>query len=662
MTGLPVSDGAAAYLAGFADGIRPDPELWVDEWADAHARIPRENGAEPGKYHTDRTPYAREVMRCLSPGHPARRVVAMVASQLFKTQVGLNWIGASICQAPANTLVLLPSLGLARRVSARIGRTVAETPPLRERVAAPRSRNSQNTVDAKEFPGGTLFIATAGSASNLAEVPARYIYGDEVDRWDVNVDGEGDPIELAETRTSTYGRNAKLYFTSTPTIEDASRIAELYRVSDQRRYYVPCPHCGHLQTLVWERVRWESDFSAAQYICAECGALIDEHYKGEMLARGEWRAEAAGDGETVGFQLSALYAPPGWISWSALAKQYAKAKAAIDRGDPEGMQVFFNTRLALTWDNAQERTAPAELKARAEDYPLRTVPAGALALTAAVDVQSNRLELMIIGWGAGLERWVVDYQVLFGDPADGKTWRMLEEQLTTKLRHASGQELSIRAVCIDSGGHHTQEVYEFCRARRSRGVLAVKGASRPGRPVIASRPSKVDVNRRGRLERFGAELWIIGTDTAKDWLANRMQLETGPGALHFSRDLPDDFYEQLTAERRLVRYVKGHRRTEWVKAKAARNEALDLSVYNLAAAYFLGLHRMRDADWEKLQLRVNPPTKDLFVTAAKAPAPETPAHEALPEPPAPSPQPQQRRRPARRGGGGTGFGSDDWVL
>src|SRR5690606_22303683 len=300
------ADGAEQYRSGYLRGLQPDPELWIDQWADEYMRIPRDTGAaEPGPYRTDRTPYAREPMRCLSPGHPAKRVVTMVASQLMKTQIALNWIGGCIHMAPANILMLLPSLSLAKRVSGRVGKTIDATPVLRERVASPRSRDARNTMDTKEFEGGTLFATTAGSASNLAEVAARFIYGDEVDRWDIDVDNEGDPIELAETRGSTFGRNAKFYFSSSPTLKGVSRIHDLFIQSDQRHYYVPCPHCAEMQVLEWENLKYSDGYSRGDYLCCspECGALIEEHHKGEMLAKGEWRAHAEGDGETVGFTL-----------------------------------------------------------------------------------------------------------------------------------------------------------------------------------------------------------------------------------------------------------------------------------------------------------------------------------------------------------------------
>lgn len=645
------ADGAEVYREAYCRGLKPDPDLWVDEWSDEYMRIPRDTGAaEPGKYRTARTPYAREPMRCLSPAHPCKRVVTKVASQLMKTQIALNWIGALIHMAPSNILTLLPSLGLAKRVSSRISKTIDATPELKARVAASRSRDARNTMDTKEFEGGTLFATTAGSAANLSELSARYIYGDEVDRWDVDVDQEGDPIKLAEARGSTFGRNAKFYFSSSPLIKGASRIDDLFMMGDQRHFYVPCPTCGHMQVLSWDRLLYSPDFSTVHYQCAgsDCDVLIEEHHKSEMLAKGEWRAHAKGDGETVSFQLNALYAPLGWHSWTMLAREFEEAKRAQDRGDLEPMQVFYNTRLAEVWDSAIEQTKAEVLQARAleEDYVLGTLPVGALALTASVDVQANRLELMVMAWGAGMERWVVDHQVIPGDPADERTWALLDDRLKIRYRHPCGVSLAILATGIDSGGHHTHEVYQFTRVRRWRNVFALKGASKPGRPVIAQRPSQVDVTWKGQTERNGAELWIVGTDTAKDWIYNRYSFEKGPGALHFAKDLPDEFFQQCVAERKIARYVKGYKRIEWVKSKAERNEALDLMVYNLAMANFLGLHRYVENDWDKLRQALA--QASLFDQGEQKPARPQASEPALDEQeedgPSPPPAPALARR------------------
>lgn len=664
-----IPNGAEVYREAYFRGLRPDPSLWVDQWADEYMRIPRDTGAaEPGKYRTSRTPYAREPMRCLSPAHPCKRVVTMVASQLMKTQIALNWIGGLIHMVPSNILTLLPSLSLAKRVSSRISKTIKATPVLSERVAANRSRDSRNTMDTKEFEGGSLYVTTAGSAANLAELSARYIYGDEIDRWDVDVGEEGDPIELAETRGSTFGRNAKFYFSSSPTIKGASRIADLFEASDQRYYYVPCPHCGHMQILEWENLHYSADFNVVHYQCAgpECDVLIEEHHKGLMLARGEWRSHAPGDGETIGFHLNALYAPLGWTDWRSLAKQFEKAKKAQSRGDLEPMQVFYNTRLAKVWDSAQEQTKAEVLKERArrETYGLGSMAYRVLMLTASVDVQANRLELMVMGWGVGMERWVIDYQVIWGDPADDRTWAVLDDKLKVRYPHPCGVGLGILATAVDSGGHHTDEVYQFCRLRRWRNIFAIKGASKPGRPVIAQRPSMVDVTWKGQTERNGAELWFVGTDTAKDWIYNRYPFEDGPGALHFANDLPDDFFDQCVAERKVARYIKGYKRIEWVKGKAERNEALDLMVYNLAMAHYLGLNRYKEHDWERIRQALaqaglfdeKPPLVERVALAAPTQASPVPQPSQKSDPvPTPAASPQPVARPPQRRSSTSGY-------
>lgn len=645
-----IPDGAEVYREAYFRGLQPDPDVWIDQWADEYMRIPRDSGAaEPGQYRTSRTPYAREPMRCLSPAHPCKRVITMVASQLMKTQIGLNWMGGLIHMAPSNILALLPSLGLAKRVSSRISKTIKATPVLRERVASSRSRDSRNTMDTKEFEGGSLYVTTAGSAANLAELSARYIYGDEVDRWEVDVGDEGDPIELAETRGSTFGRNAKFYFSSSPTIKGASRIADLFESSDQRYYYVPCPHCGHMQMLEWENLLYSADFSLVHYKCAasglDCDVLIEEHFKGQMLAKGEWRSHTQGDGETVGFHLNALYSPPGWMDWRSLAKQFEKAKKAQAKGDLEPMQVFYNTRLAKVWDSAQEQTKASVLieRARREGFSLGAVPAAVMMITGSVDVQADRLEFMAMGWGVGMERWVIDHRVIAGDPSDERTWAVLDELLKERYRHPCGVGLGILAVAVDSGGHHTDEVYQFCRVRRWRNIFAIKGASKPGKPVIAQRPSIVDVTWKGQTERGGAELWFVGTDTAKDWIYNRYPFESGPGALHFANDLPDEFFAQCVAERKVAKYVRGHKRIEWIKGKAERNEALDLMVYNLAMAHYLGINRYQEHDWERVR---NSLAQAGLFDEKVVEAERVTVAEQAPEIPKPAPQPVAQPRPA----------------
>lgn len=632
---MALADGALSYRRNFCAGLLPDPPLWVDKWVDEHAYIPAEGNAEPGKYDIARTPFARKVMRVLSPGHPATRVVVMGASQLLKTQSAMNWMMASVDGAAANILALMPTLDLARRLSMRINNTLKATPKVRGLFSEPRSRHGKNTDDTKTFRGGTVYISTAGSAANLAEIPARYGYGDEIDDWEDDLQGQGDPIEIFENRGSTYGRNRKWYYSSSPKRpKEMSKIAQLFERGNQQHYHVPCPHCDHLHELVWENMRSDADLQRAWMVCPECGAEIDESYKGAMLrdkfmgGSAEWVAYATSVDGTESFTISQLYAPVGWTSWLDLARLHRQAEDALREGDHTKMAAFWNTRLARCYDVAQSVTSADKLKARAEPYPPRVVPEQALVLTLSVDTQPDRLEVQIEAWGPGMEHWIVDHIVLGGSPAAAPTdpksvWAQLDRIVTTPLVHASGALIKISAYGIDSGGHNTQDVYNYGTQRRHLNCVILAGARKPNRPIIASKPSNQDIDWGGKVRQGVAELWMVGTDVAKDYLFNRIDISSGPGAMHWHSKLPEEWFEQMCAERLVpVRYA-GQLLKVWRKlSDHARNEALDLSVYNLAIAHKLRLHTFSHADWERLRKKLIPrtPTLDLFTQPAQAPA------------------------------------------
>lgn len=597
----------------FGRGLEPDPNMTVDEWADRYMIIPKSTGAnEYGKYRTSRTPHGREVMRCLSDNHPCKRVALMGASQMLKTQVGLNWFGASVHQSPSNFLWILPTGKLQKRTSTRIAKTIEAVPELKERVASPRSRDSVNTTDTKEYVGGALTIVTAGAAANLSELPARRVLFDEVDRAVGNVDGEGDPVKLAEARQTTFERNRKAYYPSSPTIEGESIIEGLYEKGTRREALADCIHCGAEQPLVFENLKLSPDGETAEYPCMECGAIHHERDKNRMFARGAWSDGVVGDGQTESFTISAMFAPYGWLPWKALLDEYQEAKTKLEAGSDEQMITFYNTRLARCWARAKEKTRHEDLMARVEAYKLGTVPAEGLVLTAAIDTQNDRLEYKAVAWGEGLESWIVDFHVIHGDPSDEATWKKADRLLQTRYRHVYGELLGIEAAFVDSGGAHTQDVYDFTYTLRRRGVHAIKGASRPGRPIISSKPTIVDITPRGKAEKRGGKLWFVGTDTAKDYLAGRWKLSAGAGAVHFPQGLPESYFEQLTAEFRVTKFKRGFKVSVWEKKPGDRNEALDLMVYNLAAAYHLGLNRKSEHYWQSLRERLNPRNLDMF--------------------------------------------------
>jgi phage terminase large subunit GpA-like protein len=629
-------------------GLRWDPELLVDEWAERHMILPK-SAAFPGPYRIDRTPQARRILQCLSPGHPAKRVVVRGASQMLKTQIALNWIGGSMHLAPANIIALQPTESLVKRFAARVNTTVRDVQALRAIVRPARSRDSRNTTHAKDFEGGTLYIATGGAAANLAEIPARYVLIDEVDRLLASVDGEGDPIELAEARATTFQNTCKFLEVSSPTVAGASKIDLLFDMGTREHWHVPCPHCGHEHELVVENFKHQAaDYDdalilRAWFVCPHCGAEIEQRHKPEIMAAGRWVAESAGDGETVSFQVSAFGAPAGSITWLSLARQYHRALERLQRNDPDGMQVFWNTRLALSYNNTQGGSTVKKLQDRAEPYPPRVLPDPALVVTIAVDTQINRLEVQAEAWGPGMEHWVLDHQVLWGSPADlpeaeNSVWSRLDEYRRTPFLHASGSQIPASVYGIDSGGANTQDVYNYGAGRNHMGCLILKGASRPNRPIISNVPSKVDIDHNGTKIADGALLWLIGTDVAKDWLHNRWSLSSGPGAMHFpATGLHDRWFEQVLAERpQLKRAASGHMRRSWYLPPGLSNEALDLSSYNLALAHHLGLHKWSALDWQHLRSKIVPAATAVAAAPAAPPLP-------LPAPPASAPIVRKRR-------------------
>jgi phage terminase large subunit GpA-like protein len=659
-------DGYQAVLDAIARGLEPDPNLTVDDWADRYMVIPKSTGSnEAGPYRTARTPHAREVMRALSDDHPCKRVVVMGASQMLKTQVGLNWCMASIHQSPSNFLWLVPTGKLQKRAASRIDKTIAAIAQVRDRVAKPHSRDSNNNNDIKEYVGGALYLATAGAAANLSELSVRRVLFDEIDRAKENVGGEGAPDELAEARQTTFERNRKAYYPSSPTIEGESVIDTLYRRGTQREALAECVHCGHAQTLDFFKadgtvnLRISEDGQRAMYPCAACGGLHEEGDKTRMFARGLWTDGVPGDGETESFTISAMFLPYGWIPWISLVRQYTMAKAKLEEGSDESMIVFYNTRLAKCWTRSKETTRYDALMNRAEDYRLGTVPAGGLVLTAAIDTQAYRLEFKVEAWGEGMEHWDVDYQIIHGSPAEQETWDKADELLKGRYRHASGALLTISAALVDSGGSNTQDVYNFTSPRKRRNIFAVKGHSRPNRPILSSKPTLVDITWRGKSEKKGAQLWFVGPDTAKDYLQARWNRTDGAGAMHFSKDLPESYFKGLTAEYRTSGYKHGRKVSWWEQKKGEPNEPLDLAVYNLGAAYFLGLHKKTEHQWQTLRDRLVPVDMDLF---EDAPAPAVPGQPAATPVRTPAPPNPPRTAPQAGQQATTGHDEGDWNF
>jgi phage terminase large subunit GpA-like protein len=526
-------DGAKDLIRAWSRGIRPDPDLAVSEWADRHRWLSSRASAEPGRYRTARTPYMREIMDRLSPGDPVQRVVFMKAAQVGATEGGNCFIGFVMHHAPGPMLAVQPTVELAKRNSRqRIDPLIEESPELRERVKPARSRDAGNTMLSKEFAGGILIMTGANSAVGLRSTPARYIFLDEVDAYPASADEEGDPVTLAEARSLTFAHRRKVFLVSTPTIRGLSRIEREFEASDQRRFFVPCPHCGHEQWLKFERLRWDKGHpETAAYHCEGCEAPIAEHHKTAMLAAGEWRATAtAADPLTVGYHLSALYSPVGWLSWARIARAHEAA-----RGSDEAMRAFRNTILGETWMETGEAPDWQRLADRREAWPAGTVPAGGLFLTAGADVQKDRIEVDVWAWGRGLESWLVEHLVLDGGPGDPACWQKLTDLLGRTWAHENGQHPTIARLAIDTG-FETSAVYGWARAVGFSQVAPVKGVEGFNRASPVVGPTYVDATVAGKRLRRGARLWTVATSTfkAETYRYLRQERPTSP-PVHRSR-------------------------------------------------------------------------------------------------------------------------------
>lgn len=567
---------AEAIAAEAVTVAAPPPRLKISEWADHERHLSAESSAEPGRWRTDRAPYQRGVMDALNDPLISS-VVFIKSAQVGATEIINNIAGYYMSQDPAPILAVFPTLTLGQAWSKdRLAPMLRDTPCLTGIIADRRSRDSENTVLHKKFKGGQITISGANSPASLASRPIRILLLDEIDRYPLSAGAEGDPSALAEKRTKTFW-NRKIFRASTPTIKGFSAIEAQWEISDQRRFFVPCPHCGNYDHFKWANIKWDKDEDGSHQpdtafcVCENCGGIITDADKHAMLAAGEWRATAPYQG-VAGFHINEIYSP--WTLFSELVLSFLKAKKL----GAEAMRVWVNTALGETFEEDGARVSGNALAARREDYSA-PVPLAAAVLTAGVDVQDDRLECEVVGWGEGEESWNIDYKVFYGDPATADVWNDLDEYLQRTWEHESGAKLKISATGIDTGGHHTKTVYEFVRPRWFRRVFALKGSSTTGAPAVTV-PKAKSKTRKVRL-------FTVGTDTLKSLLYSRFKLdECGPGYCHFPLARDDEYFDQITAEKIVTKYVRGYRKRIWEKIRP-RNEALDCRIYAHAALLIL---------------------------------------------------------------------------
>ena len=587
----------SAYAA-----FKPPKKLTLSEWADEYAYLSAESSAEGGRWHT--LPYQKAMMDAITDPK-IEQVTVMKSARVGYSKILNHIIAYHIHQDPCGIMVVQPTIEDAAGYSKEeIAPMIRDTKVLTNLVSDAKTRDSNNTILQKQFPGGVLSLVGANSARGFRRVSRRIVLFDETDGYPASAGTEGDQIKLGLARTQ-YFWNRKIVAGSTPTIKDFSRIERLFEQSDQRRYYVPCPHCGHMQYLRWPNMRWQDDDpSTASYACEECGALIPHSKKRWMVERGEWRATQPGNGRHAGFHIWAAYSYSPNAEWSNLVEEFL-----LSKNDPEQLKTWINTTLGECWEDEYASKVGADgLMDRAanEKYEKGVPPKEVLMLSLGCDVQDDRLSMSVWGLGRNEEMYLVDRKVIYGSPARADLWKQMDEVLMDKYKNEDGVELKIDSAAIDTGGHFTQEVYQYVRERSHLGLIGIKGMGQKGKPPIG-KPTKVDINFSGKALRKGVQLFPVGVDTIKTTLHNRLKdAELGDGYIHFYPTITTDYFQELTAERQVLRYKHGYQERVWMKKSNARNEALDEMVYSWAAFERFRQRYDRRTMWDQLEKRRNP--------------------------------------------------------
>jgi len=605
--------------------------LRLSEWAAQHFYLSAESSYVEQRWEC--YPYQTAIMDCMSHDE-IEEVTLMKSARVGCTKIMLAAIGYFAEHKRRNQALWQPTDEDSDEFCKTEVETMMRDVPIMATVFPSfLQRHKDNTLKQKKFLGSMLHLRGGKAAKNYRRISVDVAFIDEADGFDQDVEKEGSPAELARKRIegATF---PKLIIGSTPKLRGFSIIESRFdQATAQFYFHIPCPHCNTEHALEFggkdkpHGLKWtDNDCETAAYLCPHCGSLYTQAEYLSVWKRGRWMTASGlwidagcifrdSDGNRiatprhVGMHIWTAYSP--MAQWSQIARAFLSAKAKAKAGDKNELKTFVNTTLGETWEEEVEKADEHALMARAESYRLRTVPLGGLVVSAGVDVQDNRFEICSWAWGRGEEMWIIDYTVMEANPADERDWEKLADYLKIKYEHAAGGSLGIEAVAIDTGGHFTHQTYAFARVHSSRRIYAIRGEPKQGCPV-KRKSSSQDINWRGRIIKAGVKLWHVGTDTAKDLLFGRLKVtQPGPGYVHFSKDLPPEFYHQLTAEHRVLQRTAQGEQHRWVKARP-RNEVLDCTVYAIFAAHMLDLHRYTERMWAKLEAAVQPLVADIF--------------------------------------------------
>jgi phage terminase large subunit GpA-like protein len=575
-------------IHSFADALNPPDELTLTEWADRYRILPGVSSSEEGPWRTSRFPFLKEIMNELSPDNPRQQIVVIKGAQLGFTEIALNWMLYTVDHNPAPMMYVQKTIDTVERFSKqRLQPSIEVCPRIAAKMMPERvstgmrgrpGRSSSDTVRMKSFPGGIIILGGANSAASLRSAPIQDLILDEEDSYELDIEEEGSPSDIAIRRTANFP-NRKILRMSSPTVKEISKIEAAFEEGDQRRYYVPCPHCKEKQVIYWRHIKWDTNQreepTNVRMICEHCKQEIPERFKTWMLENGEWIAAQPGRA-TASFHLSSLYTPLGFYSWHDAAMDFVKATRNFDKAS---LKVFVNTVLGETWNESNRSIESAGIARRKEIYAAE-VPMQAKVLTAGVDVQDDRVEVEVVGFGSGQESWSIEYATFMGNTELSFVWDQLDMFLQKTWLHESGTRVNLAVTAVDSG-HRARLVYNFCKLREFRRIFPVKGKYGWGQGLI---------HRPKYRNDDGVYLFTLYVDEIKSKIYSQLMVEgPGPGFSHFPQrpEYDDDYFKMLTAERLITKRAHGQRSLQWELPSGRRNEALDCRSYAIAALNIL---------------------------------------------------------------------------
>ncbi|WP_405348800.1 phage terminase large subunit family protein [Fusobacterium animalis] len=552
--------------------LAPAEDLTVAEWADKYRILSRESAAEAGKWDTNRTPYMKEILMCITDIE-TKKITMMCSAQIGKTEMLLNVLGRYMHLDPCPILFVQPTVDDAKSFSKeRVEPMIRDTTILKKLISKTNKRE-EGTVQEKMFPGGYVRFVGANSPSGLASRPIRITLLDEIDRFPLSARKEGDPVKLAERRTNNF-YDSKNIRVSTPTDDATSKIQLLYLASSQEEWCLPCPVCGEYQPLDFEQIKY-LDLEEPELECKFCGHSSQEkEWKSKRQLNGKWIAKFPVEKEHRGFHLNALASP--WVTWKEIVKEFLEVK-----DDDFQYRTFMNTVLGKTFSVNLEAAMDYEaIYETREDYGAE-LHDDVIILTAGVDVQDNRLEVEVVGWGYEYESYGIMYRDFPGDPGKEEVWQQLDTFLKKKFYFKNKKYLIIAATLIDSGGHHTGSVYKYVYKKEKRGIYAIKGQGAWGVNIL---------NGFRKTTKKGApqiNLLSLGVNALKDLTYSRLSILEGAGKCHFPKASTQgygiDYFKGLTAEVKVKKSTPRGMKIAWEILDGRRNEPLDLRNYNTAA-------------------------------------------------------------------------------